>query len=127
MSVIGIDFDGVLHAYTQGWNGGVVYDSPVAGAFAALKLLISQKHSVFIFTAREDLKAVAVWMEAEGNFPCEVDDGTDRFWHSDIGVILVTNRKIPADIYVDDRAIRFSSWQQTLGEINLITMAVPKR
>lgn len=125
--VIGIDFDGVLHAYSQGWQGGTIYDIPIEGAFAALKLLISQGHSLFIFTAREDLKAVALWMEAEGGFSCEIDDGTDRFWHSGLGVILVTNRKIPADIYLDDRAVRFHSWQQALGEINLITMAVPKR
>lgn len=33
------------------------------------------------------------------------------------GMLLVTNRKLPAVAYVDDRAVRFESWNQTLATL----------
>jgi hypothetical protein len=39
--------------------------------------------------------------------------------------ILVTNRKIAAQYYIDDRAIRFTDWQDTLHDIGVFDRAIP--
>lgn len=38
------------------------------------------------------------------------------FW-SERGQLLVTNRKLPAVAYIDDRGIRFESWDQALADL----------
>ena len=32
--------------------------------------------------------------------------------------VLVTNRKLPANVYIDDRGLRFVSWDQTLADLD---------
>lgn len=39
------------------------------------------------------------------------------FWNTK-GVLLVTDRKLPALAYIDDRAVRFTTWDQTMQELN---------
>lgn len=139
---IAVDFDGVIHAYTKGWHDGTIYDEPLPGAMSALSHLLD-KYSVFIFTAREP-EAVMPWLEARG-FDVTIDErcakclggggdmelgiwtecssckgeGRFRFWDLR-GQLLVTNRKLPAAAYIDDRGIRFETWEQTLGDLEAI-------
>lgn len=44
--------------------------------------------------------------------------GVVKFWN-ERNVILVTNRKLPAYAYVDDRSIEFKSWDQVLRRLGL--------
>jgi hypothetical protein len=114
---IAIDFDGVVHAYSRGWQGGALYDPPVPGAIEALQRLIKTEPT-FIFTAREDLRAVATWLSDHG-VPTVVDGVLNQphFWNGR-GEVLVTNRKLPARVYVDDRALLFTgNWVDTLARI----------
>ena len=39
-----------------------------------------------------------------------------QFWNKK-GVLLVPNHKLPAVAYVDDRAVRFVDWEQSLNDI----------
>jgi hypothetical protein len=39
-----------------------------------------------------------------------------EFWN-DRGRVLITNRKLPAVAYLDDRAVRFESWTQALTDL----------
>lgn len=110
---IGVDFDGVIHAYTRGWADGTIYDPPVTGSLEGLRALMSE-HAVFVFTTR-DAAQVMLWLTEQG-FTCRADTG-DTFWNTR-GILLVTNRKLAATAYVDDRAIRFQNWIQTLADIN---------
>lgn len=103
MKTLAVDFDGVIHAYREGWRGGEVYDRPVFGARYALHVL-AQTYRVVVFTAREDLGAVRGWL---------------RLHSLDQYVAEVTNVKPPAWAYVDDRAVRFEGeWMQTLGTLH---------
>lgn len=43
-------------------------------------------------------------------------DWNGTFWDTR-GVLLVTNRKLAARAYIDDRAIRFESWEQALRDL----------
>jgi hypothetical protein len=116
LKTISVDFDGVLHAYSQGWQDGQVYDTPVPGAIEALKFLMS-KYCIFILTARDDLSPVIKWLEGYG-FKTDTDNG-DPTWGTQ-GVLLVTNRKLPASIYVDDRGLRFYSWESAVNQIEVL-------
>jgi hypothetical protein len=110
MQTIAIDFDGVIHKYSKGWNGGVIYDDPVEGAVEAYYELI-KNYNVVIFTAREDTDAVKKWMEKHFDF----EKNLGHFYEP-----IVTNIKPPAIAYIDDRGITFTDWVSTLKELNVI-------
>lgn len=143
---LAIDFDGVIHTYSKGWQDGTIYDPPMPGALNGLRTLM-QEHAVFIFTAREP-EQVMPWLELYG-FDVTIDERCGRClgagggqeldagsrpagpaWECDAcngsglltfwnlrGQLLVTNRKLAATSYLDDRAVRFVSWDQALADL----------
>jgi hypothetical protein len=68
MKTIAIDFDGVIHQYSKGWQDGTIYDPPVPGAFDAIRRLMAH-NSVSLLTSR-DARQVAVWMKAQAGIRC---------------------------------------------------------
>ena len=128
---VAVDFDGVIHSYEKGWQDGSIYGTPMPGALEALRELM-EKYYVFIFTSRHCLQ-VAQWMQSHG-FQVTTDDslydtwdqqttGADWngvFWQT-AGILLITNHKFAASAYIDDRAIRFESWDQTLTDLEKVT------
>jgi hypothetical protein len=46
----------------------------------------------------------------------EDDRHPPRFWNHQTS-ILITNRKLPALVYIDDRGIRFESWDQATAAV----------
>lgn len=116
MPAIAVDFDGVIHAYRQGWKDGTIYDEPVPGAFDALRTLM-EHHAVLIHTTRHALP-VAGWISEHSGIPCITDElrNSGPFWNTS-GVLLVTNWKYPAVAYIDDRGIRFENWDQALADL----------
>jgi hypothetical protein len=97
---IAIDFDGVLHRYSRGWQDGKLYDPPMPGSYDALARL-AETCNLVVFTTRQDLTPVIYWLNAF--FP-----GLS---------IRVTNVKPKAYVYIDDRGLRFTSWQDTLDQL----------
>lgn len=125
MKSVGVDFDGVIHAYSKGWHDGTIYDRPVKGAFIVLERLM-ESNAVFVQTARpaEQLPLVASWIEENSSLTCAVhgkDVHPEQFWNTR-GVLLITNHKFPAIAYLDDRAVVFRSW--ILASRELIKMGV---
>lgn len=116
MKTIAVDFDGVIHSYHRGWQDGSIYGQPILGSIQALSTLM-RDHAVFVHTTREPSQ-VAGWIEqsSERVIRCTVRP-VELFWE-ELGVLLVTNRKLPAVAYVDDRGIRFQSWAQALGDLS---------
>ena len=129
---IAVDFDGVIHAYTRGWADGTIYDPPLPGAINGLRQLLDQD-AVFIFTTREP-EQVMPWLEQHG-FDVTTDErcgvcpngipdicaackgsGVLTFWNQR-GQLLVTNRKLAATAYLDDRAVRFTDWDHALTDL----------
>jgi hypothetical protein len=113
---IAVDFDGVVHRYSRGWHDGSIYDEPVEGALEGLKSLMIEE-AVFILTSRDKWQ-VASWLREHG-FHVTVDGPPSYVWDfwNQRGVLLVTNRKLPATSYLDDRAVRFTSWPQALADL----------
>jgi len=98
MKILAIDFDGVIHKYSKHYHDGTIYDEPMKGAIDALKKL-SEQYKVVILTAREDRKAIRSWLK-KYDFDKEIE---------------ITNKKIPAQAYIDDRGIRFTNWKDILN------------
>jgi hypothetical protein len=119
-----VDFDGVLHSYEHGWADGTIYGDWMPGAVTALSQLM-QQGPVFIHTTRP-AKRVARWIEQQSGYGFECTTRVPRtgwlrrpgFWN-ERGVLLVTNRKLAATSYIDDRAVRFENWPQALRAVGI--------
>lgn len=122
-----VDFDGVIHTYERGWVDGSIYGDFMPGAVVGLSLLLS-RYAVFVHTTRSPAQ-VARWIEQRSCYAFECTTRMTpflpswwqwgrrhRFWNTR-GLLLVTSRKLPAVAYVDDRAIRFESWDQVLAAL----------
>jgi hypothetical protein len=126
VGTVAVDFDGVIHAYSKGWRDGSIYDEPVPGALDALHALM-REHAVFIHTTR-DARQVARWIEDRTGYGIECVTRVSllpwkrTFWNVR-GLLLVTNRKLPAVAYIDDRAIEFTSWNLALALLKARTGA----
>jgi hypothetical protein len=130
---VAVDFDGVIHAYTKGWQDGEIYDEANEGALDALEYLLTRWY-VVIHTSRSP-RQVAGWLTEHG-FTVTVDsvisetsslhmDGTTGLFWSTPGVLLVTRRKFAAIAYIDDRAIRFHDWEQALADLERVANGKP--
>lgn len=112
---IGIDFDGVIHKNSKGFNDGTIYDTAIKGTKQALKV-ISQRYTIIVFTAK-----------AKSDRPL-VDGKTGKqlVWEwlkekkLDKYITEVTSEKPRAVAYIDDKAIKFINWSLTLEAINEI-------
>jgi len=93
-----IDFDGVLNTY-KGWvNEDYLYE-PRPGAKEFLEK-VNKEYNIIIFTTR-DAEKVSQWLR-----------------ENDMPYSIVTNRKVPAKAYIDDRALNSEgSYDKTLYEL----------
>lgn len=105
-STIAVDFDGVIHSYKSGWQGrSKIPDPPVEGAIEWLWQLV-QCYNVAIVSSRASTFwsrwAMRRWLRRHsGNLYYETPGGVG------IESVRITNRKVPAIVYLDDRALRF--------------------
>lgn len=103
MGKIAIDFNGTIED-SANVPKGKKFGPPLPGAEDALESLIQEGHEVIIFTemAKTDSgrKAVADWLE-----------------YFDIPYSEITAVKPNAEIFIDDRALHFTSWQSTIKQL----------
>jgi hypothetical protein len=116
---IAVDFDGVIHSYERGWADGSIYGDWKPDAMAALLTLLD-RDAVFIHTTRNP-RQVARWIERTSGHHIDCTTHTPRTWYgrrkpfwNTRGLLLITNRKLPATAYIDDRAHRFEDWPTTM-------------
>lgn len=112
MRTLAVDFDGVIHTYERGWADGTIYGDVIPGAKAAL-LALMDMYAVYIHTTR-DAWDVASWIAVRLAIETITDVPDSGFWDQ-TGILLVTDRKLPAIAYIDDRAVRFENWADTLA------------
>ncbi len=100
--VVCVDLDGVLNAY-DGWQGADFFHPPRRGAREFLETLNASGYRVIVFTVRW-APHVEAWLEQHGL----------RAYVSE-----VTDKKPPAHVYVDDRAVCFTGdFGQALDQIS---------
>lgn len=108
LRTVALDFDGPIHRYSRGIADGTCYDPPVAGALDTIRDLYRVK-PVVVMTARP-VGPVGEWFDQYApDIAQYLDPGMHRQWWDELGTILITNRKVVAQHYVDDRAVRFAA------------------
>ncbi|MFE0461810.1 hypothetical protein ACFW1A_21440 [Kitasatospora sp. NPDC058965] len=115
---VGLDFDQTLVAHDDGWQDGRIYGKPIPGAIEAVHALVEVR-AVFVVTARPRRfhPAVAQWLGQHTGLDTLVDVDPDRAYWLERRRLLVTNKKLGAALYVDDRALRFEGdWTTTLAQ-----------
>lgn len=88
------DFDGVIHKYSKGWQDGSIYDEPVEGIKELIDELRKDFDVVIVSTRCRDLRCQLEMKEWLEKYDIVVDD--------------YTSIKVPAVMYIDDRAICFN-------------------
>ena len=112
---IGIDFDGVIHQNSKGFYDGTVYDPPIIGASEALKK-ISEKFVIVVYSAKARKDRMLINGKTGEELIWEWLHKYDMAKYDN----EVTSEKPRAVCYIDDKAFRFTSWddmfQQMQGE-----------
>lgn len=110
---LAIDFDGVIHKNSKGFYDGTIYDEPIEGSIESIKSLAKQ-YDIIIFTAKAKRDRPLV----NGKTGAElVYDWLDKYGLSS-SIKQVTSEKPRAVAYIDDKAIKFTSWKETIGILN---------
>ncbi|MDD5219993.1 MAG: hypothetical protein PHV11_05485 [Candidatus Bipolaricaulis sp.] len=95
--MIALDWDGVLidHPPNISWEEILTYP-PMEGAVKVINYMSRNGADFYVLTSRDDDKLldIRLWMEKHGFPPMEV-----------------TNKKKHASLYIDDRAVRFTNWE----------------
>lgn len=109
MKILCLDFDGVLHSYSSGWQGAdVISDPPVPGAISFLEEAV--KHfEVHIFSSRSHqsggIAAMIRWLaknQLDANVYMQLKFPTE---------------KPPAFVTLDDRALTFTGVWPSMVEL----------
>jgi hypothetical protein len=109
---LAIDFDGVIHNNDKGYFNGTCYGELISGAFDSI-VHLSKTYEIIVFTAKAKPSRPLVggktgeqlvweWLESKGLSSY---------------VKQVTSEKPRAIAYIDDKAIRFESWEKTIQEL----------
>jgi hypothetical protein len=100
MALLAIDFDGVIHDHLAPPLEGKVLGPPIEGARNSIcELRNERRHKIIIYSVKP---------------PDIIEDWLNFF---EIPFDRITNMKPTADIYIDDKGLRFHSWPLTMAAL----------
>lgn len=118
LPILCLDFDGVIHRYSEGWKGeDNIYDPPTAGFFDWL-LDVIPEFRIVIYSSRSKtrigIEAMTIWIGTHwANWLHELDSNVERADNvlpqgmGLLDVIEFHSQKPPAFLTIDDRCVRF--------------------
>ena len=117
--ILCLDFDGVVHSYTSGWQGAdVIPDPPVPGAMDFLYRCLG-KFRVAIFSSRSNqpsgIQAMRTWLARYA----EADLGREKLgWETPWWTAIEwPTEKPPAFLTIDDRALTFTGEWPAINDL----------
>lgn len=111
-NTIAIDFDGVIHSFELGFHDGTIYGTPIDGSIEAIKR-IAKKYTIVIYTAKAKQDRPLI----------NGKTGTELVWEwlkkykLDQYIKDITAEKPRCICYIDDKAIQFKNWNQSLTDL----------
>lgn len=113
---IAVDFDGVIHEYSRGWDDGSIYDKPMDGCRTALRKL-SQKYRIVIFSTRNYDRVIKG--ESQSNQVAEMKDWLAKHDIPYDAIHTEPNKPI-CTLFIDDNAYRFENWLACVDEVECL-------
>lgn len=113
---VAFDFDGVIHKYSKGWQDGSIYDEVNVDVLDIIATLQLHNIPCVIMSTRDPQQIKDWWYKqwfSEG-IQVKVLD-FDTVFYNDCTCLGITNRKIAAQLYIDDRAYRYT--EQNVDEL----------
>lgn len=124
--ILCLDFDGVIHSYTSGWQGAtVIPDPPVPGAIAFMSKA-KEAFDLQVFSSRSHqpggIEAMRryLWASIQSHFDCVIAPGhPDDFDRANalMDAISFPTEKPSAMVSIDDRAITFTGVWPDINEL----------
>lgn len=117
MPTVAIDFDGVIHRYSKGWQDGTIYDEPMPGAKEFLRYLLKDGWDVVIWSTRcHDRTVKGIYQPNQRNEMAT--------WLATYDIPYTRLHCLPekplCKLFIDDNAYRFKSWVDDPAMIDLI-------
>lgn len=111
--VLALDLDATVHSYELGWHDGTLYGTPLPGAKEAIQRILNAGWEILLYTAR---------VKHEGEFGYKpMSAETIKEWWDKYELppikIWSGHGKPLAHVYLDDRAIRFQSWETAVEDV----------
>ena len=110
--ILCLDFDGVIHKYSKGWQGGAIYDTYVPGFFKWASEACKHFKLVVYSSRSKDPDGSRLMREAIGKWSIQsIIDGEmapEYDWSELFGALEYAHEKPPAFLTIDDRAITFN-------------------
>lgn len=103
---VAFDFDGVIHKYSKGWQDGSIYDEVNVDILDIINTLMMNNIPCIIMSTRDPQQIKDWWNEQGFDIKTKVLDFNTVFYN-DCDYLGITNRKIAAQLYIDDRAYRY--------------------
>jgi len=125
--ILALDFDGVIHSYTSGWQGAdVISDPPVPGAMEFIDQAV-EKFQVCIFSSRSHqpggIDAMKMWLTKHfAEWLRETNPKAGIQYFSDtMDEIQWPLNKPPAMVSIDDRGLTFTGTWPTIESLLAFT------
>jgi len=111
-NAVAIDFDNVIHAMSKGFHDGTVYGNPIPDCGLALEI-ISKKYDIIIYSCKFNPKRPLINNKTGKELVAEwlTENDLMKFIHS------IQFGKPNAIAYIDDKALRFSTWEKCLKDL----------
>lgn len=110
--IICLDFDGVIHSYTSGWQGACVIPDPYVPGFFGWAIEAIKSFRLVIYSSRSKeagaIEAMRVWLGTQSINAIQVGEVSEDFdWGSFFPYIEFAWEKPAAFLTIDDRAVCF--------------------